>query len=200
MIELQERKVPEPINRNLAVDTWNLSQKGYQQLPEESKQLLYWTNFCRNNPIKFWDSVIMPVLTTFPTLKGKESESLQKELYAKGNLPMFVLNEKLVTIAQAHAEDIGRKKANPSHNSTNGTDFGTRLKRSGIKYCGSENISVSSQSVLLSVILLYLDIRLPDMGHRKALMDPKLVEIGVGSAPYGKDGSYFLVQDFSCAQ
>jgi hypothetical protein len=31
-------------------------------------------------------------------------------------------------------------------------------------------------------------------------MDPKLVEIGVGSAPYGKDNQYFLVQDFSCAQ
>ena len=78
-------------------------------------------------------------------------------------------------------------------------DFGTRMKQAGIKYCANENISLSSQSVLLSVLLLYLDIGLPGLGHRKALLDPSLREIGVGSALYGKD-QYFLVQDLACSQ
>jgi hypothetical protein len=200
MIELEERKVPEPLTRDTVVDKWNQAQPGYTKLSLEAKQLLYWTNYSRNNPEKFWNEVVTPVLKTFPSLNRSEAQTLKKDLMAKGSLPMFILNEKLLATAQGHASDIGGKHANPSHTSTNGTDFGSRLKKAGIKYCGNENISVSSQSVLLSVILLYLDIGLPDQGHRKTLLDPKLVEIGVGAAPYGKDGSFFLVQDFSCAQ
>ena len=45
----------------------------------------------------------------------------------------------------------------------------------------------------------YLDMGLPEQGHRKALLDPSLREIGVGSALYGVD-QYFLVQDLACSQ
>jgi len=37
------------------------------------------------------------------------------------------------------------------------------------------------------------------LGHRKALLDRNLCEIGVGSALYGMD-QYFLVQDLACRQ
>ena len=199
MIELEEKRVPEPATRDSVVDRWNQSQPGYQKLPNEAKQLLYWTNYARNNPAKFWDSAIAPVLATFKPLNVSEAISLKKDLLRVGKLPMFVLNETLVGTAQAHASDIGGKKAPLSHTSTNGTDFGTRIKKSGIRYCANENISLSSQSILLSLILLYLDIRLPDMGHRKTLLDMNLKEIGIGSSRYGSEG-YFLVQDFACAQ
>ena len=199
MIELEEKLVPEPATRDSVVDRWNQSQPGYQKLPNEAKQLLYWTNYARNNPAKFWDSAIAPVLATFKPLNVSEAISLKKDLLRVGKLPMFVLNETLVGTAQAHASDIGGKKAPLSHTSTNGTDFGTRIKKSGIRYCANENISLSSQSILLSLILLYLDIRLPDMGHRKTLLDMNLKEIGIGSSRYGSD-QYFLVQDFACAQ
>ena len=199
MIELDEKRVPEPFTRDSIVDRWNLSQPGFQKLPNEAKQLLYWTNYARNNPSKFWDSVVVPVLNTFKPLNTPEAISLKKDLLRVGKLPMFVLNETLVGTAQSHASDIGRKKAPLSHNSTNGADFGTRIKKAGIRYCANENISLSSQSVLLSLILLYLDIRLPDQGHRKTLLDMNLREIGVGSSLYGSD-QYFLVQDFACAQ
>ena len=53
--------------------------------------------------------------------------------------------------------------------------------------------------VSLSILLLYLDIGVPSLGHRKALLDQNLREIGVGSALYGKD-QYFLVQDLACTQ
>ncbi len=199
MIELEEKRVPEPATRDSVVDRWNQSQPGYQKLPNEAKQLLYWTNYARNNPARFWDSAIAPVLATFKPLNVAETISLKKDLLRVGKLPMFILNETLVGTAQAHASDIGGKKAPLSHSSTNGTDFGTRIKKAGIRYCANENISLSSQSILLSLILLYLDIRLPDMGHRKTLMDMNLKEIGIGSSRYGSD-QYFLVQDFACAQ
>lgn len=199
MIELEEKKIPEPKALDSIVDQWNRSQPGFQSLPTEAKQLLYWTNYARRSPEKFWDSAVVPALKLFKVLNTHESASLQKDLFSIGSLPMFTLNLNLVNTAQLHASDIGIKKAQPSHTSTNGTDFSTRMKLAGIKYCANENISLSSQSVLLSVILLYLDIGLPQMGHRKTLLDPNLKETGVGSCLYGEDG-FFLVQDFACLQ
>lgn len=199
MIELEEKPVPHPATRDSAVDSWNLSQPNYNNLPDQAKELLYWINYCRNSPQKFWDSVISPVLATFPTLNKSEARSLRIDLAKVGRLPMFGLYEGLTKTAQAHASDIARKRTPLGHNSTDGTDFGTRMRRAGIKSCANENISLSSQSIVLSVVLLYLDIGLPDLGHRKSLLDPNLRETGVGSALYGKD-QYFLVQDMACLQ
>ncbi len=199
MIELEVRDVPQPKLRDSAVERWNQAQPGYEKLPLQAKENLYWTNFARSNPQKFWDSVVSPSLLAFPPFNKAESKSLKADLLKAGNLPMFTLSPVLLKTAQSHASDIAYKKSPLSHNSTNGTDFGTRMKLAGIKYCANENISLSSQSILLSVLLLYLDIGVPGLGHRKALLDQNLREIGVGSALYGKD-QYFLVQDLSCIQ
>lgn len=199
-IELVDKPVPQPVSKEEGVLKWNAQQTGYRELTEGSKEFLYWLNFCRSNPERFWDSVIVPVLKAFPNLKGPESESLYKDLVSAGPLPMFALNTTLIKTAQAHAADITAKSAQPGHNSTDGIDFGTRMKRAGIKYCAGENIAITSrQGTLLSVLLLYLDIGLPDKGHRKSLLNPALKETGIGSMPYGKD-QFFFVQDLSCAQ
>lgn len=198
-VELEAKAVPEPSLRDTAVDNWNMSQPGYSQLSKESKELLYWTNYARNNPQKFWDQAIMPILKAFPSLNKSEAKSLKADLLKAGQLPMFKLNKALSITSFAHAQDIASKKAPLSHTSTNGTDFGTRISKAGIKYCANENISLSSQSILLSAILLYLDIGIANAGHRTTLLDPRLREIGIGSALYNQD-QYFLVQDFACQQ
>ncbi len=198
MIELEVRPVPEP-SIDSVVENWNQSQAGYDKLPLQAKKLLYWTNYSRNNPKKFWDSAVAPLLRIFPPMNKQEAQSLKADLLKAGSLPMFKLNDALIITAQSHASDIGGKKAPIGHTSTNGNDFGSRMKKAGIKYCASENISLSSQSILLSTTLLYLDIGLAGLGHRKTLLDPNLKEIGVGSALYHTD-QYFLVQDFACAQ
>ena len=198
-IELEVKPVPEPAHRNSAVDAWNLSQPDFRKLTAESQEFLYWINFCRKDPTGFWEKVIIPVLNTFPSMNGQEARSLKEDLFKAGPLPMFSLNAHLVQTAQSHASDISVKSATPSHTSTNGTDFGSRMKKAGIKYCANENIAVSSQSTLLAVMLLYLDIGLPEKSHRRALLNGSLTETGIGSALYGKD-QVFLVQDLSCSQ
>ncbi|MDB5209544.1 MAG: Allergen family protein [Sediminibacterium sp.] len=197
-IELEARYVPEP-GIDSVVENWNRTQPGYDKLPLQAKKFLYWTNYSRNNPQKFWDSAIVPILAIFPPMNKPEAGTLKTDLWKAGSLPMFKLNEALIGTAQSHASDIGGKRAPLGHTSTNGADFASRMKKAGIKYCAAENISLSSQSILLSTILLYLDIGLPGLGHRKALLDPNLREIGIGSSLYNAD-QYFLVQDMSCVQ
>lgn len=198
-IELEVRKIPEHTRKDSAVESWNRAQPAYEKLSAQAKEMLYWTNLCRNNPRRFWDSAIVPLLKLFPKLNKTEAKSLELDLKAAGALPMFRLNEILVRTAQSHADDIAGKRIRPSHNSSDGTEFGTRMQAAGIRKCANENIALSSQGVLLSVVLLYLDIDNASMGHRRALLDPDLREIGIGAALYGQD-QYFLVQDFACSQ
>lgn len=198
-IELEARAVPVPATRDTVVDKWNASQPMYTKLSGQGRDFIYWVNYCRRDPAGFWDKVVTPNLRAFPPLNGPEARSLREDLVRTGPLPMFALSDALTRTAQLHASDIASKKAAPGHTSTDGTDFGTRMRKAGIRHCANENISVSSQGSLLAVLLLYLDIGLPNLGHRKSLLNPTLVETGVGTAAYGRDQT-FLVQDLSCAQ
>ena len=198
VVDLDKKPSPQPITRDAEVDIWNNGQSAYKGLSDKAKEVVYWTNYCRFHPKRFWDSVIAPVLIAFPTLNGPEAKSLQKDLMSAGSLPMFSLNTTLINTAQAHANDIARHQSPISHNSTNGTNFGARIKKAGIRYCASENLSLGSD-IVLSVVLLYLDIGLSDAGHRKTLLNANLLEMGVGLAKYGKE-DFFIVEDFACSQ
>ena len=198
-VELVVKPVPKPITRDTATDNWNIAQPEYRNLTAGAKDVLYWTNYCRRQPMKFWDSVVVPILKAFPNLEGPESQSLKAAFQSTGSLPMFSLNTQLIKTAQNHAYDICKKPSPPSHTSVDGTSFGSRMKQAGIHNCASENMSLGNQDPLLSVVLLYLDIGLPDMGHRKSLLNPELLEMGIGYAKYDK-GRFFIVQDFACKQ
>ncbi len=198
-VELLVRPVPKPVTVDAETLKWCQSQPGYDNLIGPAKEIFYWTNLCRNKPEEFWDSVMVPLLNAFPTLKTSESRSLKSDLHKTGQLPMFTLSPALTKTAQAHTNDIAGKKAQPSHTSTNGVDFGSRMKQAGIKRCAGENMSLGNQDVLLSVALLYLDINLPDLGHRKTLLNKDYLEMGVGISKYGRD-QFFMVEDFSCTQ
>jgi hypothetical protein len=49
------------------------------------------------------------------------------------------------------------------------------------------------------LVMLYLDINVSNLGHRKALMNPSFVNTGISIAKYA-NGNTFLVEDFACAQ
>ncbi len=199
IVELEVRHVPSPAIRDTVVDHWNLSQPKYETLPGQAKDFLYWVNYSRRNPKRFWDSIVSPILRVFPSLADSEAISLKADLFQTDPLPMFALNEILLQTAQLHASDIVNNNASPSHVSTNGTNFGERMKRAGIKYCASENFSLCSHGALVAVVLLYLDIGIPNPSHRKSLLNPMFVETGIGSASYSNE-QFFFVQDLSCAQ
>ncbi len=200
VVELAIRKnLPAPVVTDTTVLNRLQSDPLWKTLSLPEQELVYWTNYSRVNPARFWDSVVVPHLKVYPSLAGPESASLETDLKASLPLPIFSLNSRLLQTARLHALDIARSESYPSHNSTNGTDFNTRMNEAGIRQCAYQNMAVGAHSILLSIVLLYLDIRLPEQGHRKALLNPSLIEIGVGYAPYGKD-RFFLVQDMACKQ
>ncbi|HEX6914425.1 MAG TPA: CAP domain-containing protein [Chitinophagaceae bacterium] len=191
------------INFNLSIDqeivNWNASFRGFESLSKEEKEIYYWTNYSRKDPRRFWDSVMVPIMVTFPQLRGAYAASLKQDLYATRRLPLLALSDTLNQTSKSHAEDIGFKSASISHTSTNGTRFSERLTQAGIRNCGSENMSLGNGDVLMAIAMLYLDYGLENLGHRKTLLNPEYVHIGVGATHYGTE-QLFFVQDFSCEQ
>jgi hypothetical protein len=199
VVVLEQREIKFNLAKDEAVEKWNASFKTYNKLSKEEKEILYWTNYSRKDPVRFWDSVMIPILQVHPQLRGKFSASLKEDLKAAGSLPMFGLNDTLITSAKSHALDIGDKKATVSHTSTNGTSFAKRLQAAGIRNCGSENMSLGNGNVLMAIAMLYLDHGLENLGHRKTLLNREYTNVGIGATMYSKE-QLFFVQDFSCNQ
>lgn len=196
----KEAKIPKP-QLDKTVESWNNSLPEYNQLTQKEQQFLYWVNYSRKNPIRFYNDAVLPIVNIYPQLKGKNFESLKSDLFSSPELPMLSLNTALIKTSKNHSEDITRHNENPSHNSTSGESFIERFKKSGLKNCGGENISFSGGDgdPLFMLVLLYLDVNVPNLGHRKTLLNPTYVLTGIGVSSY-KNSNTFLVEDFACKQ
>lgn len=199
VVTLEQKEIRFNLTRDQEIDNWNLSFKSYNRLSKEEKEILYWTNYSRKDPKRFWDSVMVPVFTAFPQLRGKYAVSLKADLENSPSLPLLALNDTLIQSSKNHALDISMKTATISHTSTDGTTFSNRLQRVGIRNCGSENMSLGNGDVIMALAMLYLDYGLENLGHRKTLLNPEYIYMGVGATQYGRE-QLFFVQDFACSQ
>jgi hypothetical protein len=194
---LPDTPIPHPVVIDTAVDNWNHSFKSYTLLNPQEKELIYWVNYSRINPKRFWDSVVVPILKIIPDLKSGESQSLKQALYQSTLLPLFSIHPNLENMAKPEAAAIGKHAAAISHTSPDGKSFIQRFQENGFRSCGGENICLSDD-MLLGLVLLYIDLKVPESGHRKNLLSKEFTNIGIGSAKYGNTDNYFFVQDFAC--
>lgn len=183
----------EDIYRNIALQT-------KIRLNNQEKELLYWMDFARKYPKRFYNEIVYPYLKTYPELmkQKKYVASLRNDLYKSNPLPLLVINERLFAMAQEHATDV-KKHNNPSiaHSSSAGLNFQQRAKQFGLDVCVGENLSYGASSVLMQLVLLYLDVDMPNLGHRKNLLNPIYSNIGVALVDLDNN-EIFFVQDFSC--
>ncbi len=199
VMSFEEKIIPEPNLKDSLVLIFNAQQAGFQNLTSQEKNFYYWVNYSRANPKKFLDSVILPFSKIYTQLQGDYLFSLKKDLEMNLRLPLLSINANLTNMAKNHALDITSKNTTPSHNSTNGESFADRFKKNIFSKCGGENIGFGSDKPVFILSLLYLDIGLPELGHRKALLNPKFTQTGIGYAFY-KNKNVFVVEDFACTQ
>jgi hypothetical protein len=200
-VTLEDRPIKVVVSTDYEVEKFVHSLPQYNSLSDQARELLYWTNYSRKNPRKFWDSICAPIISLFPQLKmGPYAQSLKADLYSSPSLPLLRINDTLTRIAQAHADDIGLKQGKFHHNSTDGTTFQQRFRKAGLRNFGGENISLGAGKMLLSLVMLYLDHGLDYPGHRITLLNRDYTNIGLGLREYGNSGSTFMVQDFSSPQ
>lgn len=197
-VTIEDKPIPVPLNRHPQIEQWSRQQRVGDLLSRREQEHFYWLNYSRAYPKAFWDSAVVPILNAFPQLRGAESKSLQKDMVAAEALPLLALSKPLLKTAQLQALDLA-ERGKVSHDNAKGVGFAARVREAGIRICASENIAIAPDHMLFALVLLYLDIGVPGLGHRKALLDGRLGITGVGVATRDNK-QYFIVQDFACPQ
>jgi uncharacterized protein YkwD len=162
--------------------------KAFSLLSKPEQESLYWLNYFRQNPRRFWNTVMKEFLLQFP------EANIMK---APQSLPLLAPDSGLVKMATAHAADLKKRNGVISHTSANGKSFVQRIQAAGRYSCGAENIFNGSFNALESLIALLIDQGVPDKGHRLNLLDPKFQLVGISFVSF-KEGKGILVQDFAC--
>lgn len=172
----------------------------YKKANRQEKDQIYWTNYSRLFPKNFRDSALIPFIKSQPGIQNNNyTNSLIRSLDQNQVLPFLAPNLQFSSVAAHHAADIFQNKGRISHHSSDGTSFANRMRKAGINQCASENISSGKDDALVALILLYLDIGVPDLGHRKNLLNPVYTEIGVSVIRLA-DGRYLMVQNLGCSK
>ena len=184
--------IDEEINRKV------LSGAKEMHLNDKEKELLYWMNFARKYPRRFYDEVVFSYLKAYPELMEdkKYVKTLKNDLYSSPSLPIFITDARLTAMAREHAVDVKKNSPSIGHTSSSGLDFMQRAKKYGLNVYLAENLSYGASSVLMQLVLLYLDIDQPGLGHRKNLLNPLYTNIGIALVVLD-DKNIFFVQDFS---
>jgi hypothetical protein len=197
-INIQVREFPALPPKNSEILKFISSFPESRGLSATALEWFYWTNYSRQNPKAFWDSVVAPIIKIYPQFNTSYATSLKKDLYRNQKLPMLKPNQILGRLAQAHASDLART-GSLSHSSTNGVPFQQRVFKGGIARCAAENLSLGIPNTVFSLVLLYLDEGIPDLGHRSNLLSAYYVEMGIGLSKTKNDYT-LIVQDFACDQ
>lgn len=102
----------------------------------------------------------------------------------------------LARAAEDHAADIGRRDV-VDHFGPKGESPLDRVARYGVlQGTGGENIAVAFRDARLLVVYLLIDDGVPDRGHRKAFLDRRYEQVGVGCGPHTTFGTV-CVMDFA---
>lgn len=197
-VTLIDKPFNPPVSRNQGLIKKLEQNAVYNASSTIEKEFIYWTNYSRLFPQAFCDSVVIPFTNAQPSTKGKYAQSLIADLKSAQALPLLLPVDILTDAAKRHSKDLVYNKGRITHQSSDGTSFSQRMRRAGVSTCAAENLSMGHEDPLVSLLLLYLDIGLPDAGHRLNLMNPAFTQIGV-SVRQIPENQYITVQDFACS-
>lgn len=195
-IRMEDKTIIYNIPEDSALRRMLAQSNDYTKLSVYDQQVVYYLNYARKNPQIFLDKAINVFIANHPEIKSGYITSLQTTYKTLQPLCIIYPDYVISKVSMAHAVDL-RIHNIISHNSTDGRTFQERVG-SLIKECASENIHATMRYNPLEAILsLLFDFNVPDLGHRKSLLDKRFTRGGFGSSVVQNQYSV-LVIDFSC--
>lgn len=167
----------------------------FKSLDSITQDFYYWVNLFRKNPSRFYQKEVMAFLRQFPEANTIEARSLETDLSHAKQLPFLLPDEGLLKMSKTHSIDLAGRGGIISHVSADGKDFQKRFIAAGFYRRGAENIFYGSPDALEALIILLLDHRVPDKGHRINLLDPHFNLMGASFSPVSP-GKVVVVQEF----
>lgn len=151
----------------------------FNSLTQEEKDLILLTNLVRSDGPFFAQSILKPYLEGKKTTRY--TRSLIRDLEKIKDLEILYPQEDLIRVAVQHAEISGKR------GTTGHQRFDTRYGPLLGKYSEiAENCAYGYSSALDILVQLLIDEGIPDLGHRKNLLNPNLNSIGVSILPHKK--------------
>lgn len=187
--------------------------KNASYLNEEEKKIILYMNLARIDGDKFFKTYFqdftdaynqdMQQYSNFNDLrvnrKDKYYRGLEKDLKEIKGLPVLSPDETLTWIAQQHAKDMNKNNI-AGHNSSNGDTVKDRISKYYKGTAMAENLAFGFSKGLANVCMLLLDKNVPDLGHRKNILNTSynlsLVGVNINKHPGYK---YCAVIDFISA-
>ncbi len=141
-------------------------------LDEEEKELIFLTNLARLNGELFSETILDVYLKDKKS--SRYTRSLYRDLKKIKNLPPLDQEKDLYEAALEHAETSGKR------GTTGHQRFGKRYDPLMKNYDEiGENLAYGYRSAPDILIQLLIDEGIPDLGHRKNLLNPNFNSIGV---------------------
>lgn len=161
----------------------------FQSAPIEQneKEVLYYINLVRLEPIFFKDSILEPFLAERKNEYAKKYvRSLKKDLKKTANLSALKHHKELHDFSQHRAITTG-KRGKVGHRSVWNKSYKKRSQEllKTFEVVG-ENIHYGSTDPLEVVIELLIDDGIADLGHRKNILDKSFNSISCAFAPHKK--------------
>ncbi|WP_133576922.1 CAP domain-containing protein [Pedobacter metabolipauper] len=179
-------------------------------LTGEEKDMVLYMNLARMDGEKFFNTYFQDFIDQHNKQMVKYSNyneirvsrtdsyyrSLEKELKAIKGLPVLWPDEALSWVSKQHAKDMNKNNY-AAHNSLDGRTVKDRIGKMYPKRSFGENLAFGFQTGLGNVSMLLLDKGVPDLGHRKIILNTafKLNYVGVSIQPH-KGYKYCSVTDF----
>lgn len=179
-------------------------------LTGEEKDIVIYMNLVRMDGERFFNTFLqdfideynekMKQYSNYERLKISRNDSyylsLKRDLKNIRLLPVFWPDEALSWVAKQHARDLNRNNF-AAHKSTDGRTAKDRIAKMYPKKSSGENIAFGFPSGLGNVCLLLIDKGVPDLGHRKMILNTsfELNTVGVSIQPH-KTYRYCAVIDF----
>lgn len=179
-------------------------------LSAEEKDIVIYMNLVRMDGERFFNTFLqdfidvhnekMKQYSNYERVKISKTDSyyrsLKDDLRNVRLLPVFWPDEALSWVAKQHAKDLYRNNF-AAHKSSDGRMPKDRIGKIYPKKSSGENLAFGFSSGLGNVCLLLLDKGVPDLGHRKMILNTsyQLNTVGVSIQPH-KTYSHCAVMDF----
>lgn len=201
---------PKYTREDIDAEIWDLSildtARDVDYMDEIEKDIVLEMNMARTNPKKYSELYIEPRTKKFNgkiyggSLQTFEGVAVVNECikFMNSQKPLQTLapSKGLTRAAKDHAETQSLT-GETGHDSTDGADPFTRMKRYGSYRTAGENISYGSKTAREIVVSLLIDDGVKSRGHRKNIMSKDFKTTGIGFAAQHKKYGCECVLDFA---
>jgi len=195
-ISMRDKIIAYPLQEDADLRKILNQSDGYLSLSAEEKDIAYYMNYARKNPSLFLTNAITVFLAGHPEVISGYTKGLQETFKSLRPLPTVLPDAALSKVSKGHAADLVLHKM-ISHSSSNGKSFQERLTPY-VSQCASECINASQRfNAVETVLSLLFDFNVPDLGHRKTILDAKYSKGGFGFSSNPKWNAIVVI-DFSC--